>query len=62
MPLTGLFAFHYYNSLKKLKSRFMYTRSVQRGDQGILKLKRQRKNILGMMNEILNRQNKNHEN
>lgn len=62
MPLTGLFAFHYYISLKKLKSRFAYTRSVIRGDQEILKLKSQRKNILGMMNELLNRQNTNHEN
>ena len=53
MPVTGLFAFHYYISLKKLKSRFIYTRDVvKRGDQEILKLKSQRKNILDMMNEF----------
>jgi 1-acyl-sn-glycerol-3-phosphate acyltransferase len=62
MPLTGLFAFHYYISMKKLKSRFIYTMGVIRGDQVMMKLKSQRKNILGMMNEILNRQITNHEN
>jgi hypothetical protein len=61
MPVTGLFAFYYYISLKKLKSRFVYTRGVKRGDQEILKLKSQRKNILGMMNELFNRQIANHE-
>jgi 1-acyl-sn-glycerol-3-phosphate acyltransferase len=62
MPLTGLFAFHYYISLKKLKSRFVYNRGMKRADREILKLKSQRKNILGIMNELLNRQNTNHEN
>ena len=62
LPLTGLFAFHYYISLKKLKSRFVYTHGVIRGDEEILKLKSQRKNILGMMNELLNRQTTKHEN
>jgi 1-acyl-sn-glycerol-3-phosphate acyltransferase len=62
MPVSGLFAFNYYISLKKLRSRFVYTRGVIRGDQGILKLKSQRKNILGIMNELLNRQITNHEN
>jgi hypothetical protein len=62
MPLTGLLAFHYYISLKKLKSRFVYTRGVVRGDQEILKLKSQRKNILGMMNKLLNNQITNHAN
>ncbi len=62
MPVTGLFAFHYYISLKKLKSRFVYTRGVIGGDQEILKLTLQRKSILGMMNELFNRQITNHEN
>ncbi len=62
MPLTGLFAFHYYISLKKLKSRFVYTRGVIKRDREILNLKSQRKNILGMMNELFNRQITNHEN
>jgi 1-acyl-sn-glycerol-3-phosphate acyltransferase len=62
MPVTGLFAFHYYISLKKLKSRFVYTRGVVGGDQEILKLTIQRKSILGMMNELFTRQIANHEN
>ena len=62
MPLTGLFAFHYYISMKKLKSRFVYTRGVIKRDREILNLKNQRKNILGMMNELFNRQITNHEN
>jgi 1-acyl-sn-glycerol-3-phosphate acyltransferase len=62
MPVTGLFAFHYFISLKKLKSRFVYTYGVITGNQEILNLKSQRNNILGMMNEILNRQITSHEN
>ncbi len=62
MPATGLFAFHYYISLKKLGARFRYTMGVKRGDQEILKLKSERKDILGMMNELLNRQNTSNEN
>ena len=62
MPLTGLFSFHYFISIKKLRSRFSYTLGVMRGDQSIQKLKSQRKNILGMMNELLDRQITNHEN
>ena len=62
MPVTGLFAFHYYISLKKLKSRFVYARGVIGGDQEILKLATQRKSILGMMNELFHRQITNHEN
>jgi hypothetical protein len=62
MPLTGLFAFHYFISLKKLRARFRYTMAVNRGDKDTLKLKKQRKDILGMMNEILNRQNTSNEN
>ncbi len=62
MPLTGLFAFHYYISLKKLKSCFVYTQGVKRGDQEMLKLKSQRKSIIGMMNGLFNRQIANHEN
>ncbi len=62
MPLSGLFAFHYFISLKKLRARFRYTRGVKRGDRDLLKLKRLRKEILGMMYDLLNRQNTNHEN
>jgi 1-acyl-sn-glycerol-3-phosphate acyltransferase len=62
MPVTGLFAFHYFISLKKIKSRFVYTRGVITDDQEILTLKSQRNKILGMMNEILHRQITNHEN
>lgn len=62
MPLTGLFSFHYYISLKKLKSRFVYTRGVNRGDPKILELKTRRKNILGVMNQILHRQMEGNEN
>jgi 1-acyl-sn-glycerol-3-phosphate acyltransferase len=62
MPLTGLFAFHYYISLKKLKSKFLYTIGVIMGKQDILKLKSQRKNIIGMMNELINRQITSNEN
>jgi 1-acyl-sn-glycerol-3-phosphate acyltransferase len=61
-PLTGLFAFHYYLTLKKLKSRFVYTMGVMKGDPEILKLQTQRKDIVGMMYELLNRQSVNHEN
>jgi 1-acyl-sn-glycerol-3-phosphate acyltransferase len=61
-PLTGLFAFHYYLGLKKLRSRFAFTLGVLKGDPEILSLQSQRKNILGMMNELLNRQTANHEN
>ncbi len=62
MPLTGVFAFHYYISLKKLKSQFRYTLGVNQGKKDILKLKSQRKNILAMMNDILNRQISGYEN
>ena len=57
MPLTGLFAFHYYLSLKKIKSRFSYTLGVIKGNQEILELKSQRKNIIHMMREIFKRHN-----
>jgi hypothetical protein len=62
MPVSGLFAFHYYISLKKFKSRYLYAMGVIRGDHEILKLKNQRKTILGMMNELSNRQIAEHEN
>jgi len=62
LPLTGLFAFHYYISLKKLKSRYIYTQGVTAGVQDILKIKRLRKNILGTMHELVNRQIADHEN
>jgi hypothetical protein len=62
MPISGLFGFHYYISLKKLRARFVYTWGVMKKDQEILNLKSQRKSILGMMNELLNRQITNHEN
>jgi 1-acyl-sn-glycerol-3-phosphate acyltransferase len=62
MPLTGVFAFQYYIRLKKLKSRFLYTLGVIKGDREIMKLKSQRKVILGTMNDIFNRQISGHEN
>jgi hypothetical protein len=62
MPLTGLFAFHYYICFKKLRARYIYTQGVIAGVQDILKIKRLRKDIVSTMHELVNRQIENHGN
>ncbi len=61
MPLTGLPAFHYYIGVKKLLSRIRYTLGVIQRRPEILRMKELRKDILGMMTELVNRQLANHE-
>lgn len=56
MPATGIFAFNYYIGLKKLRSRFFYTRDVLKNNPAVMKLKEQRENILKIMSELVDRQ------
>jgi len=61
MPLTGLPAFHYYIGAKKLLSRIRYTLGVIRKRPEIHRMKELRKDIVGMMRDLVNRQIVSHE-
>jgi len=61
MPLTGLSAFHYYIGAKKLLSRIRYTLGVIRKRPEIHRMKELRKDIVGMMRDLVNRQIVSHE-